>query len=66
MDMIPVSSQAIAAVGYDPQTLRLRIRFVEGHSYDFHGVPAAVFQGLLRAPSKGGYYNAHIRDRYQG
>lgn len=65
MDMIPVRSSAIAAIGYDPRTMQMKIRFVEGHTYDFCGVPAHVFQGLLHAPSKGKYYSQHIRDRYQ-
>lgn len=65
MDMIPVSSSAIAAIGYDPATRRMKIRFVLGHTYDFCRVPAHVSQGLLHARSKGTYYNDHIRDRYQ-
>ncbi len=65
MDMIRVSSSAITAVGYDPSTGRMKIRFTQGHTYDFCRVPEHVFQGLLNARSKGGYYNDHIRDRYQ-
>ena len=65
MDMIPVYSSAISAIGYDPSTMRMKIRFVQGDIYDFCGVPAQVFQGLLNAHSKGTYYNDHIRDRYQ-
>lgn len=64
MDMIRVSSSAIAAVGYDPATMRMKIHFVEGHTYDFCHVPAHVFNGLLNAASKGVYYNDHVRDRY--
>jgi hypothetical protein len=66
MEMIRVSSSAIEAIGYDAASRRLTIRFVEGHSYDFYGVPESVYQELLNAPSKGGYYNDHIRDRYAG
>ncbi len=65
MDMVSVRSSAISAVGYDASSRRMRIAFVEGHSYDFCGVPEHIYQGLLRAASKGGYYNDHIRDRYQ-
>nr|WP_237651331.1 KTSC domain-containing protein [Xanthomonas translucens] len=43
----------------------MKIQFVQGHTYDFCRVPAHVFQGFLNAGSKGGYYNDHIRDRYQ-
>lgn len=65
MQMIRVSSSAISAVGYDPDTRRMKITFVQGHTYDFYRVPQYVFDGLLRAGSKGGYYNDHIKDRYQ-
>ena len=64
MEMIPVSSSAIRAIGYDIETKRMKIAFVEGYAYDFCGVPESVFNGLLRAGSKGRYYNDHIRDRY--
>ncbi len=65
MDMIRVVSSAINAIGYDPATLRMKIHFVQGDTYDFCGVPAHIFQGLFIANSKGRYYNEHIRDRYQ-
>ncbi|WP_029818188.1 KTSC domain-containing protein [Xanthomonas campestris pv. olitorii] len=65
MDMTRVASSAISAIGYDPGNMRMKIQFVHGHTYDFCGVPSHVFQGLLKAGSKGGYYDDHIRDRYQ-
>nr|WP_231990222.1 KTSC domain-containing protein [Pseudomonas sp. Z003-0.4C(8344-21)] len=43
----------------------MRIRFEQGHSYDFCGVPSVIHNGLMAAVSKGAYYNQHIRDRYQ-
>lgn len=64
MKMEPVASSAIRAVGYDSSTRRMKILFAEGHAYDFCNVPAIVHEGLLRASSKGRYYNDHIRDRY--
>jgi hypothetical protein len=65
MEMIRVTSSAILAVGYDQATRRMKITFVEGHTYDFCRVPEYVFQGLLNAGSKGRYYNDNIKDRYQ-
>ncbi|WP_219820275.1 KTSC domain-containing protein [Xanthomonas arboricola] len=65
MDMIRVASSAISAIGYDPAGMRMKIQFVQGHTYDFCGVPSHVFQGLRDAGSKGRYYNDHIRDHYQ-
>lgn len=66
MQMISVSSSAIAKVGYDPGSQRMCIRFTgSGLTYDFCGVPEAVYQGLMAADSKGDYYNRYIRDRFQ-
>lgn len=64
MQMIRVNSSAMVAVGYDPQTRRLKITFAQGHTYDFCGVPRHVFDALMRAASKGTYYNTYIKDRY--
>jgi hypothetical protein len=65
MEMIVVRSTAIYSVGYDPQTMRMRIVFSDRDAYDFCGVPQHVYEGLLTAHSKGQFYNAYIRDRYQ-
>jgi hypothetical protein len=65
MEMIAVRSDAMTAVGYDAGTRRMRIRFQQGHSYDFCNVPLTIHEGLMTAASKGSYYNRHIRDRYQ-
>lgn len=52
MDMIRVTSSAISAIGYDPASMRMKIQFVQGHTYDFCGVPSHVFQGLRDAGHK--------------
>ena len=65
MEMIQVKSSAISAIGHDPSTLRMKIHFVAGHTYDFCRVPKNVFAEFLSASSVGAYYNVHIKDRYQ-
>lgn len=65
MEMSRVQSSAIEAVGYDPARRLMRITFAQGNTYDFCGVPQRVFDEFLRAASMGGYYNDHIKDRYQ-
>ena len=62
-EMIPVESEAIAAVGYDGGTLT--IQFTSGKTYPHHKVPASEYRGLMSASSKGVYYNAHIKGRYK-
>lgn len=62
--MVRVSSSALEAVGYDAATRRMKIRFTSGKIYDFCGVPERIHAGLMRASSKGAYYNDHVKDRY--
>jgi len=64
MEMIAVRSSAISAIGHDPETLRMRVRFRDSGTYDFCGVPEHVFLRFLQAPSKGRYYHRHIKGRY--
>jgi hypothetical protein len=60
-----VQSSAIKAVGYDPATQQLYITFTSSsHPYTFCVVAPAVFDAFMAAPSKGGFYNAHIRGRF--
>jgi len=65
MEMVNVRSNCMRAVGYDPETRRMKITFAEGKTYDFCGVPEKIFKDLLAASSKGTYYNIHIRDKFQ-
>lgn len=65
MEMISVRSSAISAVGYDQNSMRMKIRFIQGDTYDFCRVPSHIYQGLMNSNSKGSYYNMHIRDKYQ-
>jgi len=65
MEMVRVTSSAIEAVGYDASTRRMKVRFTSGKVYDFCGVPESVHTELMKAHSKGTYYNDHIKDRYQ-
>jgi hypothetical protein len=60
--MIPVSSSAIRAVGFDGHTLRVVFR--SGRVYDHPHVPHHIYEGLMNASSMGRYYNDHIRGRY--
>ena len=64
MSMTPVSSEAIAAIGYDGHTLA--VQFTTGTTvYTHHGVPHEIYAGLMQAESMGAFYNRHIRGRYR-
>jgi hypothetical protein len=60
-----VVSSAIVAVGYDAAEKILEIDFRDGVIYHFFDVPPSVHKALLRARSKGKYYNKHIIRHYQ-
>ena len=63
MNLIPVSSSAIAAIGYENGILA--VAFHQSGIYYHPGVPYAVYVGLMQAQSKGAYYNRYIRGRYR-
>lgn len=62
--MYPIASSNLESVGYRNGTLLVHFR--SGGTYRYTNVPANVVKGLLTAPSAGKYYNAYIRDRYDG
>ena len=57
-------STAIRSFDYDPEADRLLVTFVTGRRYVYEDVPAYVVEAFRIAPSKGSYFNKHIRDRY--
>jgi len=59
-----VDSSVIASVGYDDAVALLDVEFVSGEVYRYFAVPRSVHEGLLAAPSKGRFFQQHIRDRY--
>ena len=42
----------------------LELLGASGAVYHYFGIPAPTFEELLRAESKGGYFNSHIRNRF--
>ncbi len=64
MVLIPVSSSAIRAVGFDGNTLAVQFH-TSDTVYDHPNVPYHVYLGLMSADSMGAYYNRHIRGRYK-
>lgn len=59
-----MTSSTLEAVAYDPAGKRLLIRFRTGAIYEYHDVPPVVYEELLAAPSKGGYFSEFVRPDY--
>ena len=66
IQMQPVSSSNIKAIGYDPSTLRLRVEFLNGSTYIYSGVPEAVWSDFSSAASVGSYFAKNIKGKYTG
>ncbi|TSD89213.1 KTSC domain-containing protein [Mycobacterium sp. KBS0706] len=64
MPRIPIESNAVSSVGYDPRAKALDIEYAGGAIYRYAPVPDRVVWQLLRAPSKDRFVNARIRDAY--
>ena len=59
-----VESTTLATVAYDARSQLLWLEFRNRAVYGYFGVPPAVHQGLMAAPSKGTYFNRNIRGRF--
>ncbi|WP_138758283.1 KTSC domain-containing protein [Modestobacter altitudinis] len=60
-----VESSNIAMVGYDEEEQVLEITFRDGRVYHFLEVPPERVLSLLRAESKGGFFNREIKPEFE-
>ena len=65
MEMKPVKSSNIEAIGYDPATQTLAVKFRHGGVYHYEGVPASAHEALVNAKSVGGHFFQHIRNGFK-
>jgi hypothetical protein len=70
MNWAEVESTSILAIGYNPPTRELAIKFRQsGDVYLYFEVPAEEYQGFMAADSKGEYLNRVFKAkgyRYSG
>lgn len=64
MQAAAVESTTLVSVAYDAGRELLQLEFRNGTIYQYLGVPAEVHEALLRAPSKGQYFNRAIRGQF--
>jgi len=65
MNVIAVESSTLATVAYDSTRELLQLEFNSHAIYHYLGVPLTAFEALLRAPSKGSYFNQAIRGKFR-
>lgn len=64
MNMQPVTSGNIEAVGYDPLSQKMTVRFKGGREYEYDNVPNEAHTEFVSAPSVGSHYNKAIKGKY--
>jgi hypothetical protein len=64
--LVPIRSSSLAAIGYDPATRTLRVKFRNGGLYDYLDVAHEVYEGLLASqPHPWSSWRRHITGSYR-
>jgi hypothetical protein len=64
MARVELQSTSLKAATYQDKDAVLELEFRSGAIYRYLAVPEQVYQELVKAESKGQYFNQHIRNRY--
>jgi len=61
---VAVRSSSLAQLAYDQRQEILQVEFCDGTMYQYASVPIHIYDELLRADSKGAFFNSCIRSRF--
>lgn len=61
MEMVPVQSSNVAAIGYDETVRLLRIEFKDGSVYDAYAIDPQMHDALMATSSKGGFISRFLQ-----
>jgi hypothetical protein len=64
MDLTPVESSLIAAIGYDEAQKELTIEFKKGGTYTYKSIPHAVYTAMQEAVSAGSFFLRNVKGQY--
>jgi hypothetical protein len=65
LDWTEVESSNIKMVGFDADKSELHIKFNTGAEYAYLGIARDTFDNLMDAPSKGKFFAAEIKGKYE-
>lgn len=64
-EMQYVDSSNVEAIGYEPDSQELHVRFLKsGKTYVYYGVEAWVYEEFRESESKGSYLNTRIKGAF--
>lgn len=61
MEMIPVSSSQISAIGYDAETMKAQVAFTNGSVYEYDDVSQSTIDTIINADSVGKAFNLLLK-----
>lgn len=61
---VSLDSTTLAEAAYDARSQKLQLNFRDGTRYVYSGIAPSLYSHLLRAASKGLFFNRHIRDHF--
>lgn len=64
MNYTKVESSNLSQVAYDATTETLGVIFHRGGEYRYEGVPKALYDGMLVAPSTGQFFIKNIKNNF--
>jgi lysyl-tRNA synthetase class 2 len=64
MNTTLVESTTLLSLAYDEARKLLQLEFCSGAVYRYFDVPREMHEALLKAPSKGNYFNKAIRGHF--
>lgn len=68
MNMVPIKSSNISAVGYDPESRTLGVQFKTGAEHHYADVPPERYAAMTASDPKhsvGSYFHTHIKSAYK-
>jgi hypothetical protein len=64
IEMTPVTSSLLKAVGYDAEKQELHVHFNKGGEYIYHDVPKEAHEAFVSAPSHGKHFLSVIKPTF--
>ncbi len=61
MELIPLSSTNLRAIGYDPDTMTMQIQFNNGSLYSYANIEPQTYEDMMASGNPGEYFATIIK-----